>query len=376
MRIGIDAHAVGSRLGGNETYIVGLLDALGQVESPHEFIGYFASDKAAKSWRKRYENLDIRVFKSKSSLPRLLAELPLRTAADRLDLLHVQYVAPPIRTVPVVATIHDICYEFSPQFFSRSESLQYRSSIRWTARHSRRVITISENSKRDLVNTYGLPPADVDVSYLGVDFSRYRPFAEDAVVEGVLDKHGIRKPYVLAVGNLQPRKNLVRLIDAFVELKRGRRVLPHSLVVVGKAAYRHHDIFGRVREHGLDEQVVFTGYVPDDHLPVLYQGASVFAYPSLYEGFGLPVVEAMACGAPVLTSNSSAIPEVTGGAAMLVDPENTRSITEGLLRILTNPSLAASLAEQGVQRAQGFTWENTARATLAAFESAVSKEGS
>lgn len=376
MRIGIDAHAIGSHLGGNETYVAGLLDALGRVESPHEFVAYFASEEAAETWRGRHENIGVRVFKSSSSLQRLLMELPVRAAIDRLDLLHVQYVAPPIRAVPVIATIHDICYEYFPQFFSRSEVLQFRTSIRWTARHSRRVITISENSKRDITTTYGNSPDKVDVSYLGVDLTRFQPQEDTAALETTLAGYGIRRLYVLAVGNLQPRKNLIRLIDAFVTLKQEHSSLPHSLVLVGKPAFKHSDVFTRVREHGLEDQVLFTGYVPDEQLPSLYSGADVFAYPSIYEGFGLPLVEAMACGAPTLTSNRSAMPEVTGDAAILVDPENTRSITEGLLRVLTNPSLAASLSEQGLLRAQQFTWENTARATLAAFEAAVARERS
>lgn len=370
MRIGLDAHAIGSRLGGNETYIAGLLDALGKTESPHEFVAYFASEESAESWRGRYGNVTVRVLGSSSPLPRLLVELPMRAVVDRLDLLHVQYVAPPVRSVPVVATIHDICYEFFPEFFSRSEVLQFRTAIRWTARHARRVITISENSKRDIVNTYGISPDGIDVSYLGVDLARFRPVPENTI-ESTLAGYGIRRPYTLAVGNLQPRKNLPRLIDAFVDLKRRRPSLPHGLVLVGKPAFRHSEVLGRVRQYGLEEQVIFTGYVPDEDLPVLYRGADVFAYPSLYEGFGLPVAEAMACGTPTLASDRSAMPEVVGDAAILVDPESTRSISDGLYRVLSDPRLAAKLSERGVCRTRNFTWDTTARVTLSAFEAAV-----
>jgi glycosyltransferase involved in cell wall biosynthesis len=275
----------------------------------------------------------------------------------------------------VVATIHDICYEFFPRFFSRSEVIQYRAGIRWTARHARRVITISDNSKRDIVTTYGVSPEKVDVTYLGVDLRRFNPSVAPNTLDATLAKYGITKPYLLAVGNLQPRKNLVRLIDAFVHLKRKRSDLPHSLVLVGKATFRHDDVFKRVRDHGLDSRVIFTGYVPDEDLAALYVGADVFVYPSLYEGFGLPVAEAMACGTPVLTSNRSSMPEVARDGAVLVDPEAARSITDGLLKILTNARFAATLSRRGVLRAQGFTWERTARATLAAFEAAAKGRG-
>lgn len=373
MRIGIDAHAIGSRLGGNETYIAGLLEGLGRIEPSHEFIAYFASEKAAEPWRGRFDNLTVRVLKSPSAFPRLLMEFPARAVVDRLDLLHVQYVAPPVSLVPVVATIHDISYEFFPQFFSRKEILQFRTAIRWTARRARRVITISENSKRDIIDIYEIPPDRVDVTYLGVDLTRFRPPLAGAGIETVLSRYGIEKPYVLAIGNLQPRKNLPRLIDAFVDLKRRRPELSHRLILAGKPAFRHSEVFSRVRKYGLDEEVIFTGYLPDDDLPVLYQGADVFAYPSLYEGFGLPVAEAMACGTPVVTSNRSAMPEVAGDAAILVDPEDTAEIAEGLLKILADPGLAATMSRRGEQQAKRFTWDSTARLTLTAFESAAMK---
>lgn len=371
MRIGIDAHAVRSQPGGNETYIAGLLHALGRAETPHEFVAYFISMEAAEPWRGRYENVSVRVFKLPSSFPRLLVELPARAIADRLDLLHVQYVAPPVRSVPVVAMIHDISYEFFPEFFRRSEVLKLRTAVRWTARHARRVLTVSERSKRDIADTYRVAPAKIDVTYNGIDLSRFRPPAAATVLDATLAKYGVKDPYVLAVGNLQPRKNLVRLIDAFANLKRELPNLSHKLVLVGKPAFRHSEILGRVRERGIENRVIFTGYVPDEDLPALYGGAAVFAYPSFYEGFGLPVAEAMACGTPTLSSDRSSIPEVAGDAAILVDPDSTRSITEGLLRILTDPDLADTLAMQGQKRARRFTWENTANATLAAFEAAV-----
>lgn len=373
MRIGIDAHAIGSRLGGNETYIAGLLFALGWAESPHEFVAYFTSEAAAEPWRGRYANIAVRVFKM-PSLPRLLAELPIRAAADRLDLLHVQYVAPPIRSVPAVAMIHDICYEFLPQFFSRPEVIQFRIAIRWTARHARRILTVSETSKQDIVNIYGVPSSRIDVTYNGVDLTRFQPDAEGSRVDATLARYGIKRPYILAVGNLQPRKNLVRLIDAFVDLKRQRPELPHSLVLVGKAAFQHSEVFNRAREHGLNDQIFFTGYVPSEDLPVLYQGAAVFAYPSFYEGFGLPVVEAMACGIPVLTSDRGSLPEVTGEAAILINPEDSRAITDGLIQALTDTDKSANLSSRGLQRARNFTWGNTARTTLAAFEAAIQKD--
>ncbi len=371
MRIGIDAHAVGSGLGGNESYITGLLDALGRIESHHEFVAYFASEGAASSWRGRYDNIVVRQFRTHSRLARLLMELPARAARDRVDVLHVQAVAPPVGLVPIVATVHDICYEFFPEYFERSEALQLRAAIRMTAHRARRIITVSETTKRDIIDVYGIPPAKIDVAYNGVDHGRFRPSGDGS---GVLVRYGIRSPYVLAVGNLQPRKNLGRLIDAFAMLRRSRPELPHRLVLVGKAAFRHSETHERVRERGLEDRVIFTGYVPNEDLPALYGNAAVFAYPSLYEGFGLPVAEAMACGAPVLTSDRASLPEVAGDGAVLVDPENTSSIQEGLLRILADPALAGTLAARSTQRAQTFTWESAARTTLACFETAVGEK--
>jgi glycosyltransferase involved in cell wall biosynthesis len=371
VKIGIDAHAIGSRLGGNETYVAGLLRGIGDSNAPHDFVAYFASAESADQWRDRYANIATRVLRASSSAPRLLAELPLRAWRDRLDLLHVQAVAPPMRLTPIVATVHDISYEFHPEFFSPHEVQLFRRAIRHTARHARQVVTISQASRSDLLRYYRLAPARVHVVYCGVDLSRFRHDLAADDVAACLRRYGIAQPYVLAVGNLQPRKNLARLIDAFALLRRDEPRLPHTLVLTGKAAYQHAHIVQRIQAHGLSESVVMTGYVPDTDLPLLYRGAAIFAYPSIYEGFGLPVLEALACGTPVLTSDRAPFTEVTGDVAVLVRPEDTAAIATGLRRLIHDTALARTLAERGPQRAQAFTWEGAARQTVAVFERAV-----
>jgi glycosyltransferase involved in cell wall biosynthesis len=371
MRIGIDAHAIGSRLGGNETYITGVLRGLAEIDASPQLVIYVANVTAAEAWQPRLPRAEFRVFRSHGSLPRLLAELPVRATRDRLDLLHVQYVAPPIRTTPVVVTVHDLSYELYPQFFSRAEALQLKAGVRLTTRFAREVVTISESSAGDLMTRYGLAAERVHVTPLAVDTCRFRPdIAPERVAEAVA-RYGLRQPYLLAVGNLQPRKNIGRLIDAFAQFVGQRPDVPHQLALVGKSAFRHADALKRVAAHGLDGRVVVTGYVPEDDLPLLYRGAAAFAYPSIFEGFGLPVLEAMATGTPVITSARAPLSELAGGDAVLVDPEDTESIAGGLRRVLEDAEFASQLAAAGPRRAASFSWSRTARETLAVYQRAL-----
>lgn len=369
MRIGIDAHAIGSRLGGNETYVAGLLSGLERIETPHEFVAYFPSEEAAAPWRGRSGRIEPRVLLAKASVPRLVAELPIRSRKDGLSLLHVQYFAPPACPVPFVPVMHDISFATFPRFFSRKDLLRFRLGIGWTVRRARRVLTISESSKRDIVGRYGVPASRVDVAHLGVDHRQFHP-RQDGTTPGA-SPWGCAWPYVLAVGNVQPRKNLSRLLGAFARARKKSPDLPHRLLLVGKDAFRHREVTARIHALDLDDWVHRTGYVAADQLASLYRGAAVFCYPSLYEGFGLPVVEAMASGTPVIASNNSSIPEVASGSAILVDPEDEESIADALVEVLTSADKRGTLSMLGVERARQFNWEATARAVVASFEAAL-----
>jgi glycosyltransferase involved in cell wall biosynthesis len=241
----------------------------------------------------------------------------------------------------------------------------WRSSIR----RASFVLCISEFTRQSLLEIFKYDPARAVVTHLGVH-GRYRPITDPAHVESVLGRYGVRPPYVLYVGKVQARKNILRLIRAF-HMLRGERGIPHKLVLAGKQTFTSSDVVPLVKQLSLEREVVFTGHVPDDELPVFYSAADALAYPSLYEGFGLPVIEAMACDTPVLTSNTTSLPEIGGEAAVLVDPTRIEDIASGLYKLLVDRRFADVLRAKGRERAKLFTWEAAARKTLEVYRLAA-----
>jgi glycosyltransferase involved in cell wall biosynthesis len=283
-----------------------------------------------------------------------------------LDLVHdpTGAMALLLARAPRVLTIHDAIPYVYPQTSTRLDWLIYRVWLPLAVRAASAVITDSAHSREDILTHLPVAPERVAVVPLAAD-RRFRPLPL-AQVEPVLRHYGLQRPYILYVGALESRKNLPRLLEAYALL---RAWSPRwRLMIVGAAKWKFSPIFDAVQRLGLEGHVDFTGYVADEHLPALYAGADLFAFPSLYEGFGLPVLEAMACGAPVVTSNTSSLPEVAGDAALLVDPTDVRQIAQAMWLVLSQPALAAELRARGLARAAQFTWKRTARETIAVYE--------
>jgi glycosyltransferase involved in cell wall biosynthesis len=240
--------------------------------------------------------------------------------------------------------------------------------IRRAIRHATRIVTVSDSVRDDIVKALRVDPRRIVRIHHGVA-PRFRPAAPDAI-RAFRERRGLARPYLLFVGNLEPRKNLPGLLRAFREVRR-RHAGPLDLVVTGQVAWLSRPLLRDLGTEDLGESVRTTGFLPPGDLPVLYSGAEAFVFPTLGEGFGLPVLEAMACGTPVITSNLSCLPEVAGDAAVLCDPHAIDSISEAILSILTDPGRREDLVRRGLARAAGFTWERTARETLAAYAAAV-----
>lgn len=368
MIIGLDAHTIGSNLGGNETYAYNLFLALASVDQRNEYRLYFTRDSEKLRTLAAAPNFSLVPIRPHTPYLRIPFALPLELARRPVDVLHVQYVPPPFTRTPLVVMIHDLAVLHSRAFFTRREHWRNRILLPWAARKAARVLTGSEWCREDIERTLGVPASKVVVTYHGID-ARFRPVAA-GTTGAVLARYGITRPYLLSVGNIQPRKNLRGVLDAFVTLKK-EHGLPHRLVVVGKRAWLFGDVFERVRELGLESDVTFTGYVPDDDLPAIYSGAEVLVYPSFFEGFGLPPLEAMACGVPVVASREPSFPEILGDAALLADPADPSDIARLVLAALSDRVLRAGLIEKGIARASRYTWEKSARRTLAVFESVV-----
>jgi glycosyltransferase involved in cell wall biosynthesis len=240
--------------------------------------------------------------------------------------------------------------------------------MRVSARKASKIIAISENTKKDIIDYFRIDEEKIRVIYLGVD-RQFSPQPDTNEV-GVLSKYNLPRGYILSVGTLEPRKNILRLINAYKMVASTGEPVP-KLVIVGGQGWRNEDLGKLVRESGLADRVVLVGYVPDEDLPTLYRNAAVFVYPSLYEGFGLPPLEAMACGTPVITSNISSIPEVVGDAAILIDPYNTTEIAQAIASVLNNKELRDRLKMNGLVRSNLFSWDKTARETLKLYQEVI-----
>jgi glycosyltransferase involved in cell wall biosynthesis len=302
-----------------------------------------------------------------------LTRFSWRLLRDRLDLFHAtHYVIPPLARARAVVTIHDIIHVLYPQFLPSRAALVYaRVMIRRALRRADRIITVSYNSKRDLVDYFGIPPARVDVIYNGVA-ERFRPDLVASERDRVARLYGLPRPYLLFLGGEKPHKNMRNVLRAFAEARRAKP-LPQALVLAGPMPKNRSRVEALISALDLAGSVHRTGVVPEEDLPGLFAGADAFLYPTLYEGFGLPVAEAMACGVPVLTSSTSALQEIAGGYAYLVDPMDVDAIARGIVDLATDSGRRAEFAGLGLRRAADFSWDHAAEQTLRVYAEALSR---
>lgn len=360
MLVAVDAHAIGRHLTGNEVYVRNLLDSMAALDGAPEFVAYLSSPEAQARPRRGCRVRRV----SPNPFIRLGLDLPMQLRRDRPTLVHVQYTAPLACPVPVVVSVHDVSFIEHPEYFTRSRAVQLRWTVRHTVRSAARVLTGSEFSRDAILRAYPrLDPAKVAV-IPNAAAACFRPINHETASAYVRKHYGLAAPFVLTVGDLQPRKNHIGLIHGFAHLLRGCPQLPHDLVIAGKDTW----FSGRIREaarlSGVEDRIRFIGFVPDDDLLQLYNAADLFVFPSFYEGFGLPLLEAMACARAVACSNTSAMPEVADGAAILFDPYSPSEIARALADLLLDAQLRARMERLGQKRAAGFSWARTAALTL------------
>jgi glycosyltransferase involved in cell wall biosynthesis len=369
LRIAIDAHSVGTQLAGNESYATNLIEALAQIDKTNEYTLYVTKTEAVERFHRRWPNFDVRQTVPHTPLIRIPLILSAELRKRPVDVLHVQFTAPPASPCPVVVSIHDLSFEHLPQTFTRRSRTQLRLTVRYSARVAARVIVPTDYGKNDLATTYKIPPEKIDVIPLAAGRT-FSP-ASEKDVQRVRQTYVIQDEYILSVGSIQPRKNLPRLIAAFARLRStwSNGKLP-KLVLVGKQAWLYDETIRAIESAGIEDSVILTGYVPAADLPALYTGATCFVYPSYFEGFGLPPLEAMRCGTPVITGNTTSLPEVVGDAALTVDPFSVEALESGIKKLLINPDLRATLRVKGLAQAEGFNWQDTARETLAVYQRA------
>lgn len=367
MRIALDCRTVTAPKTGDRTYALNLLRALAATDPDTEYLFYtWESTTLTRIDQPNLQAVNLPATPRWAWTPFMFPRDLLRR---RADLAHVQYLVPPIAPCPVVTTIHDVAFRRFPELFPLKHRLLLNALIPLAARHAAAVITGSESTKRDLMEFYDLPPERITVTPYAAD-PAYRPLHREEARDSVRRRLNIPTPYLLSVGVLQPRKNLPRLVRAYSRIA---AALPHRLVLVGKEGWASEELREAVAQVPHGREPIFTGYVADADLPVLYAGADLFVYPSLYEGFGLPPLEAMACGTPVLTSNTSSLPEVVGAAGVMVDPLNEEALAERMRELLTRPEQRARLSQLGLQQARTFNWERTARETTEVYRRVLSQ---
>lgn len=365
MQIALDCRTVTAPKTGDRTYALNLLRALARVDAENEYLAYtWEPTTLTEVGSSRVHPVCL------PASPRWLwtpLVFPRDLARRRADVAHVQYFIPPVAPCPVITTIHDVAFRRFPHLFPLKHRVLLNLLIPGAARNAAAVITGSEATRRDLIELYDVPPERVVVTPYAAD-EIYRPMDPDEARRAVRERFRIRSPYLLSVGVLQPRKNLPRLVRAY---NRIARAIPHRLVLVGKEGWAGEELQQAISQSPAGREPVFTGYVPDADLPALYAGAEIFVYPSLYEGFGLPPLEAMACGTPVITSNTSSLPEVVGDAAIQVDPRDTEAISRAMLDLIENEARRRELAAAGLRQAARFHWDRTARETVAVYRRVV-----
>lgn len=293
---------------------------------------------------------------------------PMNGLVPGAELFHAtEHLLPPLRGIPTVLTVHDLIFEHLPEHHRLLNRAYLGATMPLYCRRASAIIAVSEATKRDLVALYGLPPERISVIPEAAD-PRFRPQPQEAV-ERVRARYGLPPRYVLAVGTIEPRKNLPRLVDACGPLLDDGLI--DALVLVGGLGWLYEGFLRHVEASPWRERVIRPGFVPDDDLPAVYAGAVATAQPSLYEGFGLPVLEAMASGCPVCASETSSLPEVGGDAALYFDPNDTEAIAATLRALAADPDLRAAMSQRGAERAARFSWERTAQETLALYERVI-----
>lgn len=333
----------------------------------------YLKDAPNKSMPKEKEGWHYRIIGPKKLWTQLALPFDLFTHKPRPDLFFSPtHYSPRFSPMPTVVSVMDLSYIYFPQMFKKSDLYQLRNWTEYSIRKAAKVFTISNSSKDDIIKAYKIDPKKVVVTHLGIKMQSKTRNLKTKNSELVRSKYGVNNKYILFVGTLQPRKNIVRLIEAFLAVASEKEDI--ELVIIGKKGWMYEDIVDTPKKAGIENRVKFLSFVPDEDLVAFYENAECFVLPSLYEGFGLPILEAMKNGCPVITSKISSLPEAGGDAALYIDPEDTSDIAKKIIKVLDDSKLRKSMIEKGLEHVKKFSWEKTATQTLKVLEELVKNE--
>ncbi|MGE0111508.1 glycosyltransferase family 4 protein [Aquabacterium sp.] len=365
-KIGVDFHTWDGIFQGSRSHILGVYrEAI--VQAPDlDFVFFLNDTEGLRAAFAEFSNPNVALVKVPPvpSLWRLVFQLPWHALKHKIDILHTQYRVPPMAPCKTACTIHDLLCESHPQFFGRTFVAQSRLTFRLSAKMADVLFSVSNFSAQEIVHRYGIRRERIGVTFNGVDQERFHPGTdgEDVVRSLGLTPHN----YIITVGRLEPRKNQANLIRAWGRLGEGAP----DLVIVGQPDFSFHDIFEAQKEIA-PKRAIMLDKVSDEQLPALLRHARLFAYPAFAEGFGMPVIEALASGVPVVTSSTTSLPEVAGDAAILIDPSDVEAISQGLTRGLALGSDREEVIRKGVEQAQRFDWSASAKVLIKRFRDAL-----
>ncbi len=387
MRIAIDYTAAVHQGGGIGRYTKGLVKALMSLDRQNEYTLFVAGqigtqDTQCTTHDTGYKpDLDIPSNFRLKSIPvsdrvlnivwhRLRLPLPVEAFTGKADVFHSpDFVLPLVWRARAIVTVHDLSFMRTPECAEPSLRAYLNKVVPRSIQRADLILADSHNTKRDIIELLGVDARKIQVVPAGVG-ERFHPIDDEATLEKVRRRYHLEEPFILSVSTLEPRKNFTGLIEAYAQLiERGSQIqrIPHKLVIAGAKGWLYEEIFATVERLGLAERVIFPGFVAEEDLPALYNLADLLAFPSLYEGFGLPPLEAMACGTPVVTSNSSSLPEIVGGVGIMVEATDTEGLVEAMRRALQDGELRRSMIEKGLEQAKKFSWRKAAEKLLGAY---------
>jgi glycosyltransferase involved in cell wall biosynthesis len=373
MRVAIDYTAGVNQRGGVGRYTRELFRALIEADQRDEFTVYY-NHKRGERPAPLFPNVK-NVIERPIGISdrwmtvlwhRLHVPLPVDLVTGPADIFHFpNFVLPPVRRGRTVVTVHDLSFLLHPECADEGLRNYLERTVPQAVRKADFVVVDSANTQNDVVVLLDGDPERVEVVYPAVD-RHFRVIEDQAALQAVRDRYNLHFPFILNQNVIEPRKNIPRLIEAFARLKRDLGIA-HRLVIGGGLGWLYEPVFQAVEDFNVADSVVFLGYVPDEDLPALYNLAELFVYPTLYEGFGIPAVEAMACGTPVVTSNTSSLPEAVGDAGLMVRPTDVDGLAEAIAQVLTNPTLREDLSRRGLERAGTFSWKASAEKVLGIY---------
>jgi len=371
LRIGIDYTAAVRQGAGIGRYTRELVRALAELNRGHDYVLFAAMGgqrTADATWPSSFQMRSVPVSDRALAILWHRLQLPLwvELVTGPVDIFHSpDFVLPPVRRARTLVTVHDLSFIRYPQYADANLRAYLNKVVPRSVHRADLVLADSQSTKGDLVELLGVEPAKIAVVYPGVE-ERFRPIQDQALLEEVRGRYSLPPRFVLGLGTLQPRKNFTRLIQAYSLLVTRHPSL--HLVIAGGKGWLYDEIFATVKQLGLEKKVLFPGFVADEHLPAFYNLADLFVFPSLYEGFGLPPLEALACGTPVITSNASSLPEVVGEAGPMVEATDMEALAGAMERVLEDNALRKEMIAKGMKQAEKFTWETAAAKLLSLYE--------